>query len=194
MKPNFYGSRHPAALATPAQVQLIKMGQRALGIDDETYRDTLWVRYQVTSSKDLNQEQVTDLLDDYKARGFEPVCKPGAGKKRQKQAYPQRPPRSDRTAKVVSLPTRDEIDKLNAVAGLIYWRVADGLALFLAKRLGIKDGKVRTSEDAFRAIEGLKKMFENGMKKAHGPNWWVMTFEDAAVMTYIREHCPKEFR
>lgn len=193
MKPNYL--RSPAALATPGQVQLCRMGQRFLGIDDETYYSVLMSRYGVEHTRELNQEQVADLLDDYKARGFEPTCKPGKiGKKRQKQSYPKRLPRGARSEKVVALATRDEIDKVNAVAALIQWRVENGLERFLAARMGIKDGKVRTSQDAYLAIEGLKKLFENHMKKSFGANWWTQRFDDSGIMMYIAEHKPAEWK
>ena len=183
---------NPAAKATPAQVQLIKMGQRALGIDDETYRDTLFVRYQVGSSKDLIQEQVADLLDDYKDRGFVPLQSDSRSRKRQKQGYPSRPRQNG--GKFIAMATRDEIDKINQIAVLIAWRAENGLALFLDKRMGIKDGKVRTSADAYHAIEGLKKMFENSMKKQHGPHWWLVKFENPRIKEYIALHKPAEYR
>jgi len=193
--------RNPAARATPAQVQLIKMGQRALGIDDETYRDTLLVRYGVSSSLDLIQEQVSDLLDDYKARGFEPLCKPFTPRKQQHPRPARvgarsatRPPVSRDNDKVAVMVRPEEIDKINKVAALITWRAQNGLPLFLEKRLGIKDGKVKTSLEAYKAIEGLKKLFENEMKARHGAAWWKMQFGNPEIMTYIREHCPREWR
>lgn len=196
-----FAPRNPAAKATPAQVQLIKMGQRFLGIDDETYRDTLLVRYGVSSSLDLIQEQVTDLIDDYISRGFEPVCKPFTPRKQQhprpashsSRGGSPRPP-VPRDGNVIGLVRPEEIDKVNKVAALVNWRVNNGLALFLEKRMGIKDGKIRTSGEAYLAIEGLKKMFENQMKARHGEAWWTMKFGNPEIMTYISEHCPREWR
>jgi len=40
-------------------------------------------------------------------------------------------------------------------------------------------------------IEGLKKMFENGMKKRYGPDWWGMEWADRKVSEYISYHRPK---
>lgn len=191
MKHSFFNKRHPAAPVTPGQVTAIKMGQKALGISREDYLATLWDRYRADSCKDLTFEQANDLIEDYKSRGFEIVS---SGKKRQKQTYPQRPPRGDRTEKVVALATRDEIDKVNALAALISWRTEDGLELFLEKRMRIKGGRVRTAQEAYLAIEGLKKMFVNHMRKLHGDAWWVMTFSDPAVMEFIRTHKPAEWR
>jgi Protein of unknown function (DUF1018) len=191
--------RNPAAPITPAQVTAIKMGVNFLGISDEVYRDTLWVRYGATSCKDLNQEQASDLIEDYVSRGFvliQPEWK-GKGKKRnQNFVPPKRKPAPERKpiprdGNVIALATAGEIEKINAVAALIAWRETNGLELFLLKRMRLKNGKVRTSEDAYLAIEGLKKMFENGMKKAHGENWWNMDFGRRDIHEYIFMHRPR---
>ena len=84
------------------------------------------------------------------------------------------------------------LDKIAAVAALIRWRVDGGLGLWMEKRLGID--RVRTGSDAYRVIEGLKKMFENAMKKEHGPDWWVKVYGDPGIELYIREHCPVRYR
>lgn len=200
--------RNPAAPITPEQIKAIKMGQRALGIDDEAYRDTLWGRYQVTSCRDLNQEQASDLIEDYISRGFV-LIQPAYKAKTRGAAKAQKHPRPTsaanhgmnttrpmipRGSNVVALVKPDEIDKINAVAALVEWRVENGLALFLEKRMGIKGGKVRTSAEAYKAIEGLKKMFENQMKAKHGPAWWTMDFGRRDIHEYIYLHRPAEWR
>jgi len=197
--------RNPSARITPAQITAIKMGQRALGIDDETYRATLWERYRADSCTDLNHEQATDLIEDYISRGFvliQPEAKASKWKNR-KQQHPRpasakatagRPAIPRDSSKVVGMVRPEEIDKINKVARLVTWRAENGLALFLEKRMGIKDGKVKTSQEAYLAIEGLKKLFENEMKARHGEAWWTMKFGNPEIMTYIREHCPREWR
>lgn len=204
MKRNFL--RNGAAPITPEQIKAIKMGQRALGIDDESYRATLWERYRADSCRDLNREQASDLIEDYVRKGFV-LIQPEYKVKRQKQqprlrlairkpvhgVNPRRPVSRDHDT-VICLSRPEEIDKINAIAALIDWREENGLALFLERRMRIKNGKVRTAKDAYLAIEGLKKMFENGMKKAHGESWWIMQFEDSRVMSYVKEHCPKEWK
>jgi len=79
----------------------------------------------------------------------------GAAANSGRWALPARSP-----ARSVALATAAEIEKINAVASLVEWRFEDGLQRFLESRMGIKGGKVRTAEEAYRAIEGLKKMFE----------------------------------
>ena len=207
MNANRHHSRNPAARITPAQITATKMGQNALGISDEDYRATLWTRYQVDSCRDLNQEQASDQIEDYISRGFvliQPAAKAKRAAKYQKHPRPTRPvaahgfntarPVRRDDDKVVCLARPEEIDKVNAIAALIEWRAENGLALFLEKRMKIKGGKVRTGQDAYLAIEGLKKMFENWMKAKYGNGWWIMWFDDVKIRTYIAEHCPTMYQ
>lgn len=166
---------------TRKQIQLIHVAKGDLGLDDDTYRDMLHGMFGAESSKDLTAAQADQLLDEFKARGFRVVSR-----------HP-RPAKRAKGQNVVHLASQAEIDKLNAVAGLIKWQYADGLQRFLERRVGIKGGKVRTAGEAFRAIEALKKMFENGMKKAHGEEWWLTQLDDPEVRRYIRNHCPAEY-
>lgn len=105
-----------------------------------------------------------------------------------------RPPIPRDSGNVISMVKPEEIDKINKIAALIKWRVENGLALFLEKRMGIKGGKVKTSGEAYLAIEGLKKMFQNQMKAAHGEAWWLMKFDNPAITEYIAIHKPAEWR
>lgn len=163
------------------QIQLIHIAKADLGLSEEIYRDML-AGYGAESSKDLTAAQADALLDDFKAKGFRIVSR-----------HP-RPARRAKGKNVVHLASQAEIDKLNAVAFLIRWEYSDGLQRFLERRLSIRGGKVRTAGEAYRAIEALKKMFENGMKKEHGERWWTITFADPNVEDYIRFHAPAELR
>ena len=185
----------------PKQIQIIKMAQRDLGLDDATYRTILHEAYGVDSCLRLTADQADALIDRFQARGFafKPNRKRTTARKQWTQGQwgggKQRPvgtPRKE-PGKVVALATAAEIEKINAVASLVEWRFEDGLQRFLESRMGIKGGKVRTAEEAYRAIEGLKKMFENAMKKAYGQDWWSLPF-DEPVEVYIREHAPAEYR
>ncbi|HKI50510.1 MAG TPA: phage protein GemA/Gp16 family protein, partial [Geothermobacteraceae bacterium] len=165
---------------TGKQIQLIHIAKGQLGLDDGTYR-ALLDGYGAESSKDLTCAQADQLIDDFKAKGFRIVSR-----------HP-RPRRRSQGKNVVHLASQQEIDKVNAVAGLIRWRAQGGLPLFLEKRLHIKDGRVRTAGDAYRAIEALKKLFEHQMEASHGPKWWTIRFEDEGIEEYTRRHAPAEF-
>jgi hypothetical protein len=166
----------------PKQITLIHIAKGDLGLTDELYRDMLREMFGAESSKDLDAAQADQLIDEFKARGFRIVSR-----------HP-RPARRAKGKNVVHLVRPAEIDKLNAVAGLIKWQVADGLPRFLEKRVGIKGGKVRTGAEAYRAIEALKKLFENGVKKQHGEGWWTIRFDAPEIEEYISRHAPAEYR
>jgi len=175
------------------QIGIIKMAQHQLGMDDESYRQLLAAEFAgAKSCTDLTAEQANRLIDIFQAKGF--ILKPR--KQGWRNAAPH--PGEKRTTKsgrnVVALASAAEKSKLNAVAALIKWRNEDGLERFLEKRIRIKGGKVRTSRDAYLAIEALKKMFENGMKGIYGAEWWTKEYPDARIMDYIARHCPEEYR
>ena len=176
---------------------IIKMAQRKLGVDDATYRAMLRDGYGVDSCTKLSADQADILIDRLQAQGFnfEPRKANRQWRKHTHGGGLRRPVGTPRKGldKVVTMATAAEIEKINAIASLIFWRFEDGLQRFLEKRMGIKGGKVRTADEAYRAIEGLKKMFENTMKANNGPEWWTLPF-DEPVEIYIREHAPAEFR
>jgi len=177
-----HGTTSRRAPIQPIQIQLIHIAKGDLGLTDELYRDMLGEMFGAESSKDLTATQADQLIDEFKARGFRIVSR-----------HP-RPARRAKGKNVVHLASQAEIDKLNAVAGLIKWELTDGLQRFLSSRVGIKGGKVRTAGEAYRAIEALKKLFENGMKKLHGTEWWTIRFDNQAVEEYVNRHAPAEFR
>ncbi|PLY04751.1 MAG: hypothetical protein C0622_02265 [Desulfuromonas sp.] len=176
----------------PKQIGIIKMAQAQLGLDDVTYRQLLADEFNKTSSTQLTAMEANRLIDILQKKGF--ALKP---KKQGWNSAAPRPGKKRTTKKgknVVMLASREERAKIAVLVALISWRSENGAELFLAKRLGIKNGKVVTSSDALHAIEGLKKMFENGMKAKYGKEWWLMQFDDPRVMEYIDRHCPKEYK
>lgn len=164
----------------PKQIQMIHIAKGQLGLNNDTYRDVLHAMFGAVSSKDLSAVQADELLDEFKKRGFKIVSR-----------HP-RPARRPKGKNVVHLASTQEIDKLNAVAALVKWKSRSGLRDFLSARMNITS--VRTSREVYLAIEAVKKLFENQMKTAHGPDWWCGQFDDPAVMEYIRRHKPEEFR
>lgn len=177
---------------SPKQKSIIKMAQHQVGMSEAKYRETLYDNFGVTSCTELTNEQANQMIDIMQAEGF--VLTPR--KKGWRNAAPH--PGEKRTTKsgrnVVAMASAAEKSKLAAVAALIKWRNEDGLERFLEKRVKIKGGKVRTSRDAYLAIEALKKLFENGMMKIYGAEWWTNEYPDARIMDYIARHCPEEYR
>ena len=188
-KSSAYRKRQPGISINKKQITVIKLACTALQIDDATYRDMLQDRYGVTSCTKLSYDQAGEFIRELESKGF--VLKTGARRAVPLHARP-RIPRS--SGNVIALASQDERDKINAVAELVQWREVNGLVLFLEKRMGIKDGSVRTSAEACLAIEGLKKMFENQMKAKFGKAWWGLTFISPDVREYIKQHCPEEWR
>ncbi len=183
-------SKHPISSAQRTVIMLICA---QFGISKAARSAMLKERYGKSSSSDLTSDQAGHFIAEFEKKGF--VIKP---KKGQTKSLPPRGqvrrPIARTGGNVIALVSQDERDKIAALAGLIEWREVNGLALFLEKRMRIREGKVRTSGDAYAAIEGLKKMFENGMKAKHGANWWRMDFASEAVREYIEIHCPEEWR
>jgi len=181
------------------QIQLIKIAQKQLGIDDETYRVMLMKRFRVDSCTKLSFFQAGAFIDVLKKRGFRPVY--GQRAKGREQRAPVKQTKKTgftgqarrgvprKKGNVVGLVSRGELDKIDVLAGLIAWKFDDGLSRWMQKRLKID--KVRTAYDAWRTIEGLKKMFENKMKSRFGKSWWTLVYEDPGVMRYIEEHGAK---
>lgn len=168
---------------TNAQIRAIKTGQRALGMDDDTYRDMLLEHFNVSSCTQLTRMQAGKAIELLRGFGWQ-----------EQRRVPRKPPRRrpGKSEGVLRLVTARELEKIGVLTGLIKWRYKNGFSLWMKKRLHIT--RVRTDEDAFKVIEGLKKMFENGMKKQHGHEWWRMDFNDPDIMDYIELHCPERYR
>ncbi len=159
------------------QIRLIKIGQKQLGIDDGTYRAMLKDRFGVASCTKLSKLQAGAFINELREKGFRFVWK---ANKRPGKPMPRR------SGNMVRLASQAQHEKIAAVARLIDWRIKDGLTRWLFKRFSIR--RVKTAQDAFLVIEGLKKMFENQMKREHGPDWMERVWDDPEVDRYIREH------
>lgn len=194
--------RKPQAVISKQQISTIKMAQGLLGIADDDYRNMLEERYGVRSCTKLTNAQAGHFITELQCKGFtlkvtgQKAKTEGTTKVAGKTFLPRDSYRRHGrgTGKVITLATPEEIDKINALAGLFTWREVNGLTLFLERRMKLKDGKVRTSVDAEKAIEGLKGYFKSDMKRKHGEAWWLMQFEDPQIMLFIAEHAPKEYR
>lgn len=174
-------------ISTKAQRQLIAIGCGQLGIDADLRHEMLEKRFGVSSSTLLSRNQAGKFIEELRAMGF--AALPGAKRERRRKSVPAA---SRSGGKVVRMVNQDELDKIAAVAGLIRWKYKDGLDRWMKKRFEIE--KVRTAKDAWLVIEGLKKMFENRMKKDFGEDWWAGDYDDPGIQMYIHEHCPVDYR
>lgn len=167
-------------------------------------------RYGKSSTADLSSDQAGHFIQEFEKKGFvlksttpsapslkgrrgdssSPPVLGGAGG----GTVPGGRPAIPRSGNVIALATRDELEKVDQLARLIPWREENGLELFLFKRMGIKDGRIRTGHDAYMAIEGLKKMFANGMKKTYGAAWWLKVYTNPDINEFIRRHKPEEWK
>jgi hypothetical protein len=165
------------------QRQLLAIARQQLDMDRDDYKALMTERYGVDSSTKLTFEQAGELIDYFITKGFVIT-----GTKRR---YMKRRSTGKKGSKLVALVSPAELEKIDAVAGLIRWRCEDGMTLWMKKFLKID--KVKTGGDAFRVIEGLKKMFENGMVKAYGVDWWLNEYEDTEINAYIVTHLPARY-
>ena len=161
--------------STKKQRQLIGIGCGRLGIDKETKADMLATRFGKESTTEISEAEAAEFLKELKVRGFKVVPRATGGKGMPRQK-----------GNMVRMASRAQHEKIAAVARLINWRIKDGLTRWLFKRYSIK--RVRTAQEAFLAIEGLKKMFEHQMEKTHGKDWMLRVWDDTDVARYIEEH------
>lgn len=126
---------------TPKQLQLIHIAKSKLGLDDETYRETLLAKFNVSSSKELTYYQAELFIGHLKKAGFKV--------KRKKTTIKM----GDKVIVMATPAQRALIDVLKAN---IVWQIS--YQVWLEKRLKLK--KVMTSQDAQKVIEGLKGMLK----------------------------------
>lgn len=167
------------------QRQLIAMACGQLGIGKVDKQLMLMQRYGQASTTGLNYAQAEELLDELVRKGFAIRSNKRPYVRRQRpvpEAHEKQP------GKMVALASPAELSKIDALAGLISWRVEDGMVRWMKKRFKID--RVRTAREAFVVIEGLKAMFENQMKKRFGEDWWMEPYDDLEICFYISEHFP----
>ena len=68
-------------------------------------------------------------------------------------------PRKDRPENVVVMPSREQLDMIDALAGQIKWRVEDGFHHWIKKFYRIE--RITKDWEASTVIEGLKKMLDH---------------------------------
>ena len=126
-------------MADKKQLQLIHIAKNQLGLDDDTYIDTLQYRYNVSSSKDLTYNQASNFIGFLSEKGF----------KFKKKSKPLK-------AKKAELATPQQHRLIEVLKNNIVWKYENGYELYIKKRLKIN--KVITKQDAFKVINALKGM------------------------------------
>lgn len=129
--------------ADKKQLQLIHIAKTQLALDDETYRETLQYRYNVSSSKDLTYNQASNFIGFLSEKGF----------KFKKKSRTLKAKKADN---VIELATPAQHRLIDVLKNNIVWKVENGYELYIQKRLKIN--KVITKSDAFKVINALKGM------------------------------------
>ena len=147
--------------------------------EKDAYQDLLREHYGVESSKDLEIPQLANLLDYLNQR----IPSPNHIGSTRKRAVARK---RGSHGGVVSMVTAGERKKISVLKGLVAWEEADGFNRWLWRRFRIES--IRTAEDALKAIEGLKGLFESQMRARYGKQWHTLTFEDRGIRGYIERH------
>lgn len=169
-------------LITKEQIRLIKTVQQKHQ-DDNDYYDMLMQRFKVSSCTQMTRRQASKLIELYIDWGWADKKKKARRSEGRKVRKSKGPMRKGNMIRLASTAQRNKID---ALSNLIEWRVKDGLTKWIAKRFSI--ARVKTAQEAYQVIEGLKKMFERGMREKYGDNWMKRVFEDPEILRYIEEH------
>ena len=177
-------------LISKEQIKYIKTIQRKHQPDDDEYREMLEKRFGVTSCTQLTCAQAGRLIDLYIKWGWADFGKQKSGVGKQKSGFrSQNSERSNvprQSGNMIKMVSPAQKKKIGALADMIEWRVKDGLTRWVAKRFKID--KIKTAQQAWQVIEGLKKMFERQMEKQHGPGWRNIDYDDSSISRYIGEH------
>jgi len=133
----------------------IEIAKKSIGMDDDTYRDLLEVRYGKRSRKQLGNRQLVDLVEHFKTLGFKPKRKAPA-------RAGSRPMASGKTQR-----------KIRALwitlyhLGIITDSSEKALAAFVKRQAGVDDLRFLIPEKAFKVIEALKSW----ATRDGGVNW-----------------------
>ena len=159
------------------QIQLIKIGQKKLGLSDAAYRRLLHEKFGVSSSTELTSIQAGKLITLFVESGFK-VTKKDPQTAGNRSVYIKGP----KGVRLVSVKEKRKIAALNRLIG---WP-DEAFHKWMKKRYGIEN--IGTHRDAFMVIEGLKGVFEHRMTKKYGDAWWTKEFGSYPIKEYIRRH------
>lgn len=143
------------------QIQLIHIAQTQLCLSDDNYRSIIaaQTKGKKHSSKDLTYFEADAVINYFvKTLGFKIKSNyiRTAGAARRAYWHPANARRSSgqTPSNVFVLPSRDQLEMINTLAGKITWKVEDGFQRWLKKY--IKTDRIKTADQASRTIEGLK--------------------------------------
>lgn len=150
----------PLRRIEPLQIKMIHTAVAKLCISDDEYRTILQGHFKVSSCKGLTYFQATKLIDYFKTLGFKiPRRKKYTKGTLNRTDIYRSVPRNKYPPNVVFLPTRDQLNMIDALAGQVAWKLEDGFQRWLQKYFKIT--KIKTEWQASNVIEGLKKMLEH---------------------------------
>ena len=117
---------------------------------------------------------VDQKKDEHRTSNIE---RPTSNEKKKKKPVPRQ------AGNMTQMVSPAQMKKIGALANMIEWRVKDGLTRWVSKRFSTD--RIRTAQQAWQVIEGLKKMFEHQMKKQYGPGWRDLDYDDGRIRRYI---------
>lgn len=167
--------------STNRQKSYIHTLERKMAIDRDTYEAVIAsVCPGKTSSTQLNSLQASAVI-----RRMEKLL--GIENKnytvRKTARKSRRPPLPKN---VVRMASAQQKAKYAAMKILLKWTDGAKLDKWLIRQIGTPT--VKTAEQAHKAIEGMKKVFERNMAKAYGPDWKQGVYQDDNINMYIRLH------
>ena len=74
----------PPSKAALAKIHIAK---KELGLTDESYRDMLYLHFQVESAKQLDDRQATVLLNTFRAKGWKPKKQTAAPRQKRRDGH-----------------------------------------------------------------------------------------------------------
>lgn len=150
--------------ATKGQLALIHVAKAKLNLDDDTYRDILWVQAHVESAKDLDEIGVERVLQRFRELGFHMQGDQDAGdgviQFRPKVRYATPGPIASQNSTGAELPTSNQQALIRHLFEDLGWHDRKRQMMFTARQCGGSPFPDRRQASAL--IETLKKMVARG--------------------------------
>lgn len=131
-----------------AAVVKVQIARRDLGLDDDTYRAILSRITGRSSSSDCTDDQLGEVLDEFKAKGWKPKVIQGGRPVRGKPAAAGQPVARKARAMWISLHQLGAVRDPSEAA----------LEAFARRQLGVEQMRWAVASEAYALIEALKAM------------------------------------